>query len=140
MPWLTQLSTIYRAFPRSFLEKARNCLDKGALERLYRVAFLRRSRKMTQQCSVKVTQSKNRISARVLIIIHAAGVCSCSRRREWTRYHPRRWARCGLLFRGSEMGLSCGVSSIELVAEVLKIFRAKLELQNFLDHGREVRQ
>ncbi len=39
-----------------------------------------------------------------------------------------------------EMELSCGSGAVEFVAKMLKVFPANLQLKNFLDHRREVRQ
>ena len=36
--------------------------------------------------------------------------------------------------------LSCRIGLLEFVAEVPEVFRADVEVQNFLDHRREVRQ
>jgi len=46
----------------------------------------------------------------------------------------------GVVFAGRETGLSCGRTALEFIAEVLKVFLANLQLQNFFDHRQEVRQ
>jgi hypothetical protein len=74
------------------------------------------------------------------IIIHAAGVQGeC---RVAGRYHPRRrravWET--EIPSGKCECLSCRVSTLEFVAEVLKVFLTDLQLLHLFDHRNEVCQ
>src|SRR5450755_1411390 len=56
-----------------------------------------------------------------------------------SRYHPRRRRRrLGAKLLGGIVVLSCGAP--QLIAEVLKVVPAHLELQHFLDHWHEISQ
>ena len=72
------------------------------------------------------------------IIIHAGGVCSSfgSARRSTSSAPKARSVR----FVEGKTELSGGSGTLEFVAEVPEVFRSDLELQNFLDHRREVSQ
>src|ERR1039458_3582262 len=71
------------------------------------------------------------------VLIHAAGVRPF--RRGYAAISSAPKARCvGGEFRsGDGIGLSCRGGTLELVAEILKVFRAALQLQHFFDRSEE---
>jgi hypothetical protein len=86
-----------------------------------------------------VTHAGNRIGDGASIIIHAAGVRLVVEMWGGLDIIRAAGALRSLLFE-EKMELSCSSGAVEFVAKMLKVFPANLQLPNFLDHWREVRQ
>src|ERR1019366_213890 len=96
-------------------------------------AFRRRRGSYRRRPRPRVTHPGNRIGSPA----SSSTPQACGRFGEGTRrYHPRRRraAWVGDFVRGMWIGLSCRGGTLEFVAEVLKVFRADLQLQHFFDH------